>query len=151
MNITIDIGPVIAAIVGVGLFYLTKRQEWNGERRRFKIERYAEVLQYLSPLYNLSEAYKEPDKVRALSKAVNEANLMAGREVIDAVVALMEASATVSGSAQSPVEVLANREKYFNDLVLAMRADVEPGSVKGFVGAHFPLILTVLVDKWSSR
>lgn len=144
MEFSFDLSVFLTVGFGILVFYLTKSKERESDRRRFKIERYAELVTYLRVYFSPDLTKSRIEDVSALAKALNEVNLMAGKKVMEAIAALQTASIDAT---QSQDDRYRHLIELCNNVVLAMREDIDPGSAKGLSKVAIPMMLLTLKEQ----
>jgi hypothetical protein len=138
------LGSALTLLSQVVVFILTKRAEWGDQRRRWKTEKYTDILSLLRPYIVPWE--KTSDSVAlSLAKSMNEANLVASKRVLEKLFALGTAATSTSHISDESERRKFQQHLYepgglFNDLIRDMRADIDPKTAKGFENFSFPLL-----------
>lgn len=125
-----DVGVVVVSgtlsIFGVIItHYLIKRRELEIREAEHKLERYKD---FLASLAGIGSGYKTYEAHVNFTNAANTINLIASKEILEAVYELVDYAQTHKGESYN----ISDQSRILNKLILEMRRDLHPKTSKDF-------------------
>jgi len=124
------ISGLLAILAAIITHYLTKRRELEIREAEYKLERYKD---FLASLAGVGSGYKTYDAHVHFTNAANTLNLIASKKVLEAVYELVDYVQTHKGENYN----ISEQNKILNKLILEIRRDLHPRTLKDFKQFEF--------------